>query len=386
MNIDDARKKFALCARGRFVKIDSVEIVKRFLRLMVFFMNNGAGPGLMINKITRRFWVLGCCYWLMIFASSPGWAAGFTFNFAPNGTIVPGGNIALGGTGGDHGGNDGTRFIQDSIDIGGKTYFHIVIVDANSAFQQESYTAGTLTNLGQSGVRSYSPFGGGNARSVIGNTATLKTTQSGITSWARSRIGNAKSPFGFKKFADKNDTTGTVATVAESSQISGNGTMDPTRTVFLMQMSDSAVSVEVYKPLLTRKPKVSQTLAEGGLTSQFVADLRSLTYSDLNRSVPVVNTLSLNDPTLPVQGAADFDISFSQKPHVTAGQFTFSGVGQGWVNAITNATVAGWDNNNSKFIPGTYQYAEGGFDVLKVKWAAFFDPVQNPRSQVNLNP
>jgi len=343
-----------------------------------------------IDNIPRPFRSLGYGCLLMALSSGMLAAATFSFNFAPipGSTPIPGGNVPLGGTGGDHGGNDGTRFVQDSIIVGGTTYYHVVIIDANSAFQQESFTAGVaVQSQGASGVRSFSPFGGGSARSVIGNTNTLKTTQSGIKTWQRARIGNAKSPFGFKKFANKNDQVGTVATVAESSQISGNGTMDPTRTVLLMQMSDSAVSVEVYKPLLTRKPKISQTLAEGGLTAQFVADLRSLTYSDLNRSVPVVNTLSLNEPGLPTPGVADFDISFSQKSHVTAGQFTFSGAGQGWVNAVTGTPIStGWDTNNSKFIPGTYQYAEGGFDVLKVKWAAFFDPVQNPNSLVNLTP
>ena len=320
-------------------------------------------------------------------------AAGFTLNFTSNGTqIIPGANASLGSVGGGTGignsGKDGTGMINEKVNIGGKDYFHVVIQDANSAFKEEYYTAAVTANTDNKGgaPRAYSPLGGGNERSFIGNKSVVKTINAGPWLWPKTRFGNAKSPFGSRLFADHNDTTGTAVPIANRYRLSGNGTMDPTRTVLLMQMSDSTVSVEVYKPFLNRKPKISQTLTEGGLTSQFVADLRSLTYADLKRVVPIVNTLSLNDPNLPTPGVADFDISFSQKPHVSAGQFTFSGAGQGWVDATTGAPVAGWDNNNSKFNPGTYQYAEGNFDVLKVNWAAFFDPTQNPNSQVNVTP
>ena len=327
---------------------------------------------------------LAVCILTAFYAAGAG-ATNFELNFGQHGQTVAGINIGIGTTAGDHGGNDGTGFNLDYVTVNGQTYFHVVVQDANSDFKQESYTSAVVQNIGaSSGVRSFSPDGGGMERSVIGSQGIVSMNEGSLPTWPRARVGNAKDPFGYRLYSDKNDTVGTVQPVDQRYRISGNGTMNPSRTVLLMQASDSTVSVEVYKPLPDRKPRISQTLADGPVTSRFVADMRGLTYSDLNKDAAVTNTLVVNDPELPVQGGADFDMSFAQKPNVTAGKYIFT-PGGGWSAPTDPLGLLGWDVDGSTFDPGTYTYSEGGFDVLNVDWTSFFDPAQNPNSLVNLN-
>ena len=321
-------------------------------------------------------WLAGLAMGMLASAAT---ANDFILNFEAHGSPAVGSPVPLGQTFGASGGNDGTGFIQDIITIGGQQYFHVVIQDPNSDFKQESYTASVVQNwTDRTGPRSFSPFAGGNERSIIGNNDVVDTSQDQIKTWPRIRFGNAKDPFGYKVYSSYQDTTGTVLPVGQRYRLSGNGTMDPSRVVMLMQMSDANVAVEYYKPALSRKPRISQTLTEGGVSARFVADMRGLDYQTLNQAAPVVNTFSLQDPDLPTPGAADFEMELSQKPHVTAGQYTFS---PGSWN-----TAGGWDVPDSFFTPGTYTYSEGaGFDVLNVDWTRFFDPLQNPNSLVDLN-
>ena len=324
----------------------------------------------------------GCI--LAAFVSSNVGANNFELNFAQHGQTVAGINIGIGTTAGANGGNDGTGFNLDYVTVNGQQYFHVVIQDANSDFKQESYTSAVVQNAGApSGVRSFSPDGGGMERSVIGSQGVVNMNEGSLPTWTRARVGNAKDPFGYRLYSDKNDFVGTVQAVGQRYRISGNGTMNPSRTVLLMQASDSTVSIEVYKPLLDRKPRISQTLVDGPVTSRFVADMRGSTYSDMNKDAVVTNTLVVNDSGLPVQGGADFDMSFAQKPNVTAGKYIFK-PGDGWSAPSDPLGLLGWDVNGSIFDPGTYTYLEGGFDVLNVDWTSFFDPAQNPNSLVNL--
>ena len=179
----------------------------------------------------------------------------------------------------------------------------------------------------------------------------------------------------------------TILPVSQRYRISGTGTMNPSRTVLLMQASDANVSIEVSKPFLDRKPKITQTLTEGTLTSQFVADMTGLTYADLNISAPMTNVLTITDPDLPIPGGADFDINDTavvKNSNITAGKYIFT-PGGGWSAPSDPLGAKGWDVNDSTFDPGTYTYSEGGFDVLNVDWTSFFDPTQNPNSAVDMN-
>ncbi len=340
----------------------------------------------MMNNVAMKIRYAGAGGVLCAALSMNAWAGNFELNFAPHGNSVAGIDIPVGGVIGDSGGNDGTGFTLNYITIGGKQYFHVVVQDANSDFKQESYTSAVVQNISSFSAsdRSFSPDSGGMERSMIGGKSVVNMDGGAIVNWPRARVGSAKDPFGYRVYSSPNDTVGTVVPVDQRYRISGNGTMNPSRTVLLMQASDSSVSIEVYKPQLDRKPRISQTLVDGAVTSRFMADMRGLTYSDMNKDAVVTNTLALNDPGLPVKGGADFDLSFAQKSNVTAGKYIFT-PGAGWSAPLDPTGSQGWNADGSTFDPGAYTYSEGGFDVLNVDWTSFFDPAQNPRSQVNLN-
>ncbi len=337
-----------------------------------------------VHQKIMNIFIKNCCY-LMIFFVADVYATNFEFNYNPHGTGMTGGFIVKGQTsGGDSNdkGNDGTRFIQDTINIGGKDYFHVVIDDANSDFRQESYTDSVLQSTGPNGVRSFSTSGG-NERSLIGDRNTVSFDAFDITAWPRRRLANAKSPLGYKFFSSPGDT-GTVLSVDQRYKLSGNGTIDPSRVVLRLEMTDASVSVTVDKSLLDRKPIISQALTEGTLDLQFSADMTGSTYADATVNAPMTNTLILTDPDLPVPGGADFDINDTavvKNSNITAGKFVYA-PGGGW-SAPTDPTGAGgWDVDGSTFDPGTYTYSEGGFDVLNVDWRSFFESAQNPNSLI----
>jgi hypothetical protein len=183
-------------------------------------------------------------------------------------------------------------------------------------------------------------------------------------------FGNGKDPSGTLQYTDTNGVP------AAGYRVTGNGTMDPTRVVLRMVLSDAEMSLEVAKPVLSNKPLISQTTSDSTMAAKYVADMRGLSYNDLGVAAPVVNQLVIDDPNLPTKGVGNFDLSMTQRSNISAGKFTFT-PGQGWFDITTGAPLSGWDFDNSTFGLGTYTYADGGFDVVNVNWAKFFDYSQN---------
>lgn len=319
-------------------------------------------------------------------------AGEFQFNFDPNssGTALIGGVNVTNGT---FAGNDGTRFYQEAIDVDGVTYIHVVVGDPALGFSQESYTASTIQDLyadpwrATAFGRPYSLHSGGNERRLIGDFPTNQDTI------VARRFGNASSPFGatyFPSAEDQKNGNAVPLEVDERYRVSGVGTMDPTRMVLRLQVTDGDMSQEVFKPFLDRKPRISQTVADDTLSSEFVADMRGLTYRDINRAAPVINKMAINDPDMPGGGAgASFDMSVAEKSYVTAGRYIFSRTGRfsevtdPETGAVTTLTKygwqkgGGWDESGSVFNPGVYTYADDGFDPLSIDWTRYFDPAQN---------
>ena len=205
-------------------------------------------------------------------------------------------------------------------------------------------------------------------------------------------FGNATDPFGV-----------TVATAPGTAagnpyDLSGNGTQDPTKVVFRLVLNIAGISMEVVKPILDRKPMISQFINDGVMSSDFVVDMRGISYNEMDRAAPLLNRLSLNDPTMPVAGMGDFDMAQAQKSVVTAGKFIYT-PGQGWLkpklkfdttlnewvwdldangNIQWIANDLGWDVDDSRYDEGSYTYADGaGFDVYGAKWEDYFDYKQN---------
>jgi len=314
-------------------------------------------------------------------------ASGFTLNFNPQvnpptirtgcavnvqDCTVIGGDVINGGT---VAGNDGSRFLQERLVIDGVAYFHVIVGDPASGFASESYVTATTygaINQAVATTRSSSPDSGGMERSVIGDRTTLSLDHQlgGGGDPPNNLFGSGKDPLGALQYTDTNGNP------AAAYRVTGTGTMDPTRVVLRMVLSDAEMSLEVAKPVLSNKPLISQTTSDSTMAAKYVADMRGLSYDDMGVAAPVVNQLVIDDPNLPTKGVGNFDLSMTQRSNITAGKFTFT-PGQGWFDITTGAKLDGWDFNNSTFGVGTYAYAEGGFDVLNVNWSKFFDYSQN---------
>jgi hypothetical protein len=254
------------------------------------------------------------------------------------------------------GNTDPTPFAEEVINISGALYYHTIVGDPATGFAQESYTrAGPAFIQGSTGNEhiggsggGFSVDGGGNLFSVIGNiNPTALTSVHDLL--------NSANPLG-------------------DFRVSGTGGNAPDHSVFRMVMTSPTgdMSMEVDKPFLDKKPKISQTVQDGGMTSTFVTDERGLNYQQNGTAAPVVNTLVLTDPSIPGAGAADFSMALAQQSTVTAGRFIYT-PGSGW-----NDPSLGWDSTNSTFGFGTYSYIDGqGFDPLNFDWSSVFDYAQN---------
>jgi hypothetical protein len=285
-------------------------------------------------------------------------AAGFSTNFQkPNGwTTQDTGGCGFAQCTSEGGNLDPSPFAETIVTISGVTYYHVIVGDPAAGFAQESYTRAAAKNI-QGGNEigglggGFGLDGGGNLYSVIGNTT----------------------PTNNDTFDNKLNNSNSLGDY----RVSGTGGNAPDYSVFRMVMTSPSgdMSMEVYKPFLDKKPLITQTVQDGGMTSTFVADERALTYSDASTAAPVINTLTLNDPSIPGGSATtDFSMAKAQQSIITAGRFTYDRpANYGW-----NDPVNGWDSPDSTFVFGTYNYVGGqGFDPLNYDWSQVFDYSQN---------
>ena len=319
-------------------------------------------------------WAVLVCAALLTWGARPAQAAtAFQLNFNPSvanpvncspttDCTIPGGANVTAGS--NNAGNDGTRFIQEQLHVGNELYFHVVVGDPATGFANESYTRSSVAAAGNvstgilrgSGLNPFSPDQGGNEGSTVSSNVR---TRSGLPS--RSTLfGNAAHPF------------------SPNSHLTGNGTADPSRTVLRMTLSDGQMSQEVSKPVLDRKPLINQMTTDNqGMTSEFVADMRGISYGQKDKPAPVVNRLHIVDATLPSPGSADFDMTRVQRSDITAARFVFT-PGLGWrLPNGADASSIGWTDATAVFNPGTYSGPGAGFDPLTVDWASFFSRSQN---------
>jgi hypothetical protein len=310
----------------------------------------------LIRYVWTALWLALLIPWTVVYAAE------FEFNFKEqqNGATVPGGFLTSGGT---TGGNDGSRFIQDRVTIGGVEYWHVVVGDPATGFAIESYvTSHNVAVSSANSKRGGSPDSGGNERALLAIVEpNLK---------APGLLGQSNMPFA-NLLGNSRDPLGigvSPSTDFQPYDLSGNGTMNPTRMTMRMVVSDSDISLDVFKPLLDRKPFISQTTLDTEMIGRFVVDMRSVSYDTLNKIVPITNTLTLFGSAIFNSGSGDFDMGMAQRSNVTAGQYTFT-PGTGWNSAD------GWDSVGSTFDEGNYTYADGGggFNVYGIQWENFFD-------------
>lgn len=150
--------------------------------------------------------------------------------------------------------------------------------------------------------------------------------------------------------------------LSSSVSLSGNGTGDATRVHMRQLIQDGGMVQDTLKARNATKPRISQDINDGGLSSQFVVDMSNSNYSTRTTPGTIVNRQSLVASDGMPAGFADFDISKdSQRSRVTAGQFSRSGG-----------------------VGTSYSYLYGGFDLNSVKWISYCDPAQNPDHKCDL--
>lgn len=300
-------------------------------------------------------------------------AAGFPLNFHPE---ISGwatqdtGSCGFGQCVSENGNQDPTPFAETVVQIDNVWYFHVIVGDPATGFAMESYNRATGGGLITSsppigdirqptstpGSAAFSPDGGGNLTSVIGNFSISHTPTT--LSVLHGDLSSAN-PLG-------------------DYRVSGTGGNDPRYTAFRMVMTSPSgdMSLDVSKPFLNKKPQISQTVQDGSMTSVFVTNEQGLNYNQDGTAAPLVNTLTLSDPTIPGAGAADFSMAQAQQSLVTAGRYTFT-PGTGYHNDENDPTL-GWNSTNSTFDFGTYSYAgDTGFQPLTFDWSTVFDYRQN---------
>jgi hypothetical protein len=229
----------------------------------------------------------------------------------------------------------------------GQSYWHYVITDPAQGFAEEVY----IKSVNQSG---YKFFDAGGALADVGGDATT--------------LGNADNPLG-------NNMT-----------ITGNGTGNPRSVAMRMLLTEPANDAgvaqgyeysfyyEFLKSETDRKPRIEMQLNPASddnsdVKLHFVADMRDVTYGDMSTDLSGdpfhnTNTLIMTDPTL--QGSAGFDaVLNAQDAFMTGGRYTFT-PGSGWAGAAGNLGPGA-----TPYVPGTYHYYDGGFDLENMDWEIF---------------
>lgn len=313
--------------------------------------------------------------------------------------------------------DNATKWRNEVVVEGGVEYWHQVVGDNTSAFRQEAYVRmGTRWsyiassepgNEFSSASTSFSDSGGFPSGLLGKQQATGSTTAAGMAQ-CETYMGLGCDPLG--RHSHQGDNTWT-----------GNGTGNPTRTVFRMVLEDTAngFSQEVLKDQLDRKQKITQTINNGGMLNQWQADMRNSTFSDMSSPLTVVSTLDSGPGTFvnkltftptedvyfgnnnnfdmatmtsqgaPSQGAGGVE---SGKYRVTAGRYTFT-AGGGWkapgstptywstyYSGSPNYTSGDFYNNGNYPIyeRGTYSFFDGGFNQHALDYGRFLETAQNP--------
>ncbi len=316
-----------------------------------------------------------------------------------------------------------TRFRKEVVVDGGQEYWHMVVHNTDNSFRQEVY------------IRM------GTRWSYIANSEPGNTFDRNSTSFSDS--GGFPSGLEGQNGAEPNDhyacetymglgcdPLGKNASVSDhqgDNTWTGNGTGNPTRAVFRQVITDAAqgFTQEVYKPTLNDKHRITQTLNNGGMLSEFEADMRNSTYADMNSPLTVSSTMGAGPgnfvnkltftPTVDAEygNNADFDMANlttqgnatpatpdtspgtvgiqAGKSTVTAGRHTFT-AGGGWLAPGSNPRYYNtyyqgkpgvdpgdfYNNGNYPIYDrGTYTFAEGNFDQHAVDYFRYFRAAQN---------
>ncbi len=343
----------------------SMEIIKKYLLAMVGIVGILANPGQYAH-------------------------AAFELNFLPSPDIQAGSQssemtysrchiagttdaFCFRGGGGGSPAPDSTPFLREYITIGGVQYVHMIVGSltpdpvTGAVFAQETYVraAGSVysSSGGRPGCNSSPNVCGGNELAG-GNTAPWFSGNGQVAT-----IDSVGNP------------------LAGDQHTSGTGTGSPTHTIIRQVLKSIEIDQEFLKVDLSRKPKISQTVAstDGRMTSNFALDMSLIDYST-NASGVMVNKLTLTDPDVPLESRVFDAVANAQNGDVTGGKYTFTS-GAGWLDTSVHATYSTINFSTGVitvvaedkvwvYDQGNYGYANGGAaDIGNIDWQAFKNPL-----------
>ena len=208
---------------------------------------------------------------------------------------------------GDH--DDGSAAFQRVFTNGGKTYYHVIIGDYQSAdtFLMEYYIEATGS--------AYQNGGGPTSSSAYTNTGDMNCSNSDTDC-----LYNMSNPYG----AD--------------SGLGGTGSANPTRVIMRMVLDDGETYSEFLKDQFDKKPFISQKIEQAGVISaEYSLDMRSKTYSDstpvgdaekVNKTFILEGTTAANQGDYDSTGAVQTptlmtDTSTNHQVNVNGGAYTY---------------------------------------------------------------
>ena len=266
--------------------------------------------------------------------------------------------------------DDGTSFVQETVNIGGIDYYHLVVGQPDQGFAQE-----ILIRTGTGGVfyreamenNKLSESGGGFCLPSTGPFAIPATIPACVTD------NNASTPF-------------------SSFNITGNGSGNPEAVLIKQVMSDpaSGFTQEFLKAQLDKKPIISQGMNTAGVTNTFIMDMSASGYRESTQG----KMTNVTD----VEGVGKFDADAGfggsnegSGKFISGGRYIFSADSSlGTLKKSATVVVNGSQSPNGPFNYGTYTYYDDATDPTKGRDFDFgtanlgtpIDPAQNPASSL----
>ncbi len=230
-----------------------------------------------------------------------------------------------------------TPFLMEEVVVAGVNYVHIIVGDPADGFAQEVYIEG--------------------ANGAGASTYTAASTYA---------------------LAENHPTSGTPGLGPLTGP--GNASANPEKVIMRQVVGgewDLATTTwscgaatfcaDFFKDNLLTKPRITQTVIDGDMTSFFDMDMRGSVYSGVALadmvSSPIVNSVTLQN----VPGA-EFAMTpeYTNDSVVSGGRFIYT---------------EGLGNRGSE---GTYTYAEGDFDTAAEDWTIYRDPDPAVNPDINL--
>ncbi len=231
-----------------------------------------------------------------------------------------------------------TPIVQEAISYGGKPYWHQIIGDPSSGFASEVYIERAINGL--TNKEAYHTCSASMGDSAMASGCSVSSYSDG-------------NPYGNGLFP-----------LHPNDKYTGSSSGSPDKTVIRTIIDDAknGMTAEFLKANLLKKPKITQNVLTPEIRSEFVIDMSSTYYGNINIPATMTNRLDLlgdNPDLLPEK--KHFDVGLDgQHLNVTGGRYTYS-TGSGTLGS-----------------GGTYTYIDGGYDPTSADYLYFRNTNENP--------